>query len=232
MSLLHSRANEALKRRCDAFFGSPRVWAEIEAAYSQPHRAHHNLQHLRELFESLDPHLDTAPHAKAIELAVWFHDFVYVTDPQAYQHNEMYSAGAMAEVLSRTAPHWLEDALSQQVALASEFILATKKHSDSAEELQRDASKLEACRLFLDADLSILAAAPGRLQNYDMAIAAEWGQDTTSPSAVFCRGRRDALDSFLKRPKLFLCPQFSGLEAAARKNLQALVEHWQAKAAV
>lgn len=220
---------DALATRCHHFFGSSKVWPRLQTAYGEPHRAYHTLQHLSDLFEVLQPHLPATEHAQAIELAVWFHDFVYEVSPAAYPRNESLSAKAMVQVLARAAPHWLAEPILQEVHLAEMFILATKRHSLEG-VLWPSGGAQRAGQLFLDADLSTPAAPTDRFATYDSAIAVEWGQDPQQPAKAFCEGRAQALRAFLQRPALYRSPALHHLEKAARLNLQASVEHWEALA--
>lgn len=226
-SLAPALRRKALQVRCERFFGSEAVATAVFSAYSTPGRHYHDLTHLQELFDALDPHLADAPHAFAIEAAVWFHDFVYQTSPRTYPENEPRSAKALYRLCRAAAAHLLQDpATCAEVMLACEFILSTKGHRVTAPAVLARPDTLAAAHLFLDADLAILAADEPRLLRYDQAIAQEWGVGNPAPLA-FCKGRADALEGFLARPQLYFSPQFASLEAQARANLQRLVDHWR-----
>ncbi len=229
LSVLPSLKRQALRARCNRFFGSAAVWPIIASAYSEPHRAYHDLTHLGALFEAIEPHLGSTTHAQAIELAIWFHDFVYSTELSRYASNEALSARAMLDVLSRHAPQWLQPDLVREVLLAAEFIVATRKHSLDVPYLKANPQRQEACALFLDADLSILAADAESFARYDQAIAREWGQDFDHPSKAFCEGRAAAMAGFAARERIFFSDTFSNREKAARANLLQLVEAWRAR---
>ena len=223
---------QELKARCERFFGSGAIWPLIRKAYSEEHRAYHNLSHLREVFAALEPHLSSAAYPRAIEMAVWFHDFVYSTEPGAYAKNEALSARALYEKLSDALPDWLTGQHAAEVFLAVEFILATKRHRGESPYVRATEARQSSCALFLDADLCILAANPGRLTAYDNAIAAEWGQRPEAPSAAFCEGRALAMESFAARPRIFFSPEFAAKEPLARDNLTPLAAHWRKRALV
>lgn len=188
-------------------------WRLVRQAYGEPHRAYHNLSHISAVFETLDPHLTGNPNGFAIELAVWFHDIVYEVTPYAYMFNEERSA----EVLQMfAADHRLP---MPSVALAMVFILATKEHK--APVYLRGESK-EACELFLDADLAILAAPKEEFEAYEVAVLTEYRQKPTRPSATFKAARRYALKQLAERDPLFLSSQLRHLETQAKTNLSEL----------
>lgn len=223
-----NQAFQDLQTRCEQFFGTPLMWPVLEKAYSEPHRAYHNLQHLRELFDALSPVLAQRPWSRAIELAVWFHDVVYVTGNEAYADNERLSARTLWQWVRRDAPGVFEwrRGLTGEITVAASMIMATRQHRAGSDWIRQDRLVLEDTQLFLDADLAILAAGEQRVQAYDEAIAQEWGETLATPSRAFAKGRRDALRALACRPRLFETEAFQGLEARARVNLDSLVRKW------
>lgn len=81
-------------------------------------------------------------------------------------------------------------------------------------------------RIFLDADLAILAAAPDRLREYDRAIACEWAQDPDAPSAAFREGRKQALEHLRAQVPLFQSAEFAPLTPLAQRNLDTLIAEY------
>lgn len=214
---------EALRRRCNAFFQTDALWPHIAQAYSEPHRAYHTLTHLHELFEHLAPYENTANWG-AIELAVWFHDFIYTTD-ESYAQNEYRSAQAMARLTRQCCPPDWHLAAGQQV-LAAQLILATANHQVSP-YLAAQAEARQAAELFLDADLAILAASPARVDAYDVAISREWLCTNSWVTPLeFRHGRREALTRLANRKPLFYSPDFSTKTAVACANLQQLIAQY------
>src|SRR4051794_22476684 len=65
------------------------VFDRLVAAYSEPHRHYHNLEHIAEMLRVVDRLSKFAADPDAVRLAVWFHDAVY--DPRA-KDNEKLSA--------------------------------------------------------------------------------------------------------------------------------------------
>ena len=68
------------------------------ARYSEPHRRYHTLQHLAECFAAFDEIADLAEHPPDVELALWFHDAIYDTEPQARANLARPLARALARL--------------------------------------------------------------------------------------------------------------------------------------
>lgn len=174
-------------------------FAELEARYTEPHRAYHNLAHVMDCLGKLGTASHLAMNPAAIEMALWYHDAVY--DPRA-KDNEEQSAALAAQVAKAIG---LPDAIRAQV---NPLILATKKHETA---VHPDAP------LMVDIDLSILGAARTRFDEYEMQIRREYHWVT--PEA-FAAGRIAVLQGFLNRPSIFTTEFFrSQFEQPARDNL-------------
>ncbi|MCA7933448.1 hypothetical protein LGM45_30860 [Burkholderia cepacia] len=213
-----------LHASCDDCFGTTAVWPLVEHAYGEPQRHYHTLAHLAELFAHLAPYR-AEPLWPVIELAVWAHDFVYATTLPDHADNEARSAQWLVQVTNaHCSASWLR-AHASHVSVAHDLVLATKSHRlpdafASAPDLQR------AGRIFLDADLAILAAAPDRLREYDRAIACEWAQDPDAPSAAFREGRKQALEHLRAQAPLFQSTEFAPLTPLAQRNLDTLIAEY------
>ncbi|EGD04273.1 hypothetical protein B1M_12285 [Burkholderia sp. TJI49] len=221
---MHDSASDlarALRTSCDACFGTPAVWPLVERAYGEPQRFYHTLAHLAELFAHLAPYR-TEPLWPAIELAVWAHDIVYATTLPDYADNEARSAQWLASVTAELCSEaWLH-AHESHLSIAHALVLATKSHR-LPDTFAADPERLRAGRLFLDADLAILAAEPDRLREYDRAIAREWAQDPDAPSPAFRAGRKQALEQLRAQSPLFRSTEFAPLTPIAQRNLDALI---------
>lgn len=224
-----------LKTRAMLFFRDKgnEIWKEIESRYIEKHRHYHTLIHLHELFAALRPYMVDHPHAKAIELAVWFHDLVYDTTLPAYLDNEALSAREMIRIISESKPEWLDpdDDMHEQVYLAAEIIVATKSHTITAAWVCSKPTHLHAALLFQDADMSILAANQTRLMEYDRQVMLEWGQEPGKESYTICSARLNALKSFKSSGSVFLTAEFRKLEPIAHGNIDHLVNFWVGKLA-
>ncbi|WP_240738390.1 phosphohydrolase [Deinococcus fonticola] len=168
--------------------------------YQRSERAYHNDGHVRNLLSVLARHDVLTP---TLALAVWGHDLVY--DP-ARNDNEAQSAELFGA--------WLrQQGASENLCLSvRQLILATRHTSPPA-------SRQEA--LLVDADLSILGAAPADFQAYEAGIRQEYAH---VPEGKYRAGRRQVLEHFLKRDLIYTTPEFIALEKPARHNLQGSLQ--------
>ena len=178
------------------------VFDRLVAAYGEPHRHYHTLEHLAEVFR-VAGRLGGGP---VVELAVWFHDAVY--DPLAID-NEARSADLVADWL---APLGVP---SDVTGRAAELVRSTAHLT--AESTTDDRQVL----VLRDADLAILGAAEARYRQYAADIRREYAH---VPDADYRRGRTAVLELFLARPALFHHPlmRAEGEEAARRNMTQEL----------
>lgn len=180
--------------------GDEALFQQLVAAWSEPQRRYHTLQHLRECLELLDGARGLAARPGEVELALWFHDAVY--DVHAHDNEARSAAWARAALLEAAAPTVAADRIHA-------LVMATAHHSAAA-----DADT----QLLLDVDLAILGAAPDRFDEYEMQVHAEYAH---VPDDAFRSGRRRVLQGFADRPRLYGTPHFQArFEAAARVNLR------------
>jgi predicted metal-dependent HD superfamily phosphohydrolase len=167
--------------------------------YAEPHRHYHTMQHLDECFARLDEARDLAEHIHEVELALWFHDVVYAT---RNQDNEEQSAAWARTAVGAAG---LADAVGERVRA---LILATKH---DAEPTTADAA------LLIDVDLAILGAPPERFDKYERQVGEEY---SWVPGFMFRRKRREILEAFLARPRVYNTERFRArYESTARANL-------------
>jgi len=170
------------------------------AAWREPQRCYHTLQHLAECVAAFAAARGLAQRPGEVELALWFHDAIY----DVHRHdNEARSAA------------WARDALTasgagvEAAARVHDLVLATR-HAAAAETSD--------AKLLVDVDLGILGAPPERFAQYEAQIRDEyaWVDDAT-----FRRRRREVLTGFLARPTIYATDHFRTLlETAARANLE------------
>lgn len=169
--------------------------------YAEPHRAYHNATHVQALLKLADAHADLMRDSLAVRLAIWFHDAFYDT---ARPDNEERSACLAEQKLSE----WNCDA--QLISSVVSKVRATAGHR--WEDRDPDTA------LFLDFDLSVLAAPDFVYDQYARQIAEEYAW---LPAAAYRAGRIKVLEGFVNRPCLYFTERFSlQWEAVARANLQ------------
>jgi predicted metal-dependent HD superfamily phosphohydrolase len=180
---------------------------ELVAAHGEPQRRYHTAEHVQECLRQLDRAVDLAEVLREVEMALWFHDGIY--KPRS-KSNERRSAEWARTFLERAGA---ESAGVDQVV---ELIMATRHDSEPP---QGDAT------LVVDIDLSILGAPSERYAVFEEQIRAEY---RWVPSALYRRRRREVLESFVARARIYGTEMFhDNLEAAARLNLAEAIDALQ-----
>ena len=183
----------------------------LVAAYSEPHRYYHTLEHLAEMFRVVGRLglSDPAP----VCLAVWYHDAVYDT---RVKDNEGRSADlAVRELTALRLP-------AEVVGKVRTLVLATD-HVNPPPAINGQVAVL------LDADLAILGASPERYRRYADDIRKEYDW---VPEEAYRAGREQVLLRFLAMPYIYRTgPMIAEGEAAARRNLRAEIDHLRRQSA-
>lgn len=169
--------------------------------YQESGRAYHGLGHIQALLKHLGLQRKLANDVRGIKLAIWFHDAVYDTT----RHDNEEQSAQLAE---RYLPEW--GCPADLVASVARKVRATQRH----EWLDGDTDTA----LFLDLDLSVLAARFEVYDRYAEQIAQEYAW---VPAALYLQGRAQVLAGFLQRDHIYFTPSLRLLwESAARANLQ------------
>ena len=177
----------------------------LRPLYAEPHRGYHNAAHVQALLRLADVHVHLMREPLAVRLAIWFHDAIYDT---TRQDNEERSA-SLAE---RTLSEWRCD--SALIASVVRKVQATAAHR--WDDGDPDTA------LFLDFDLSVLAASEAEYDLYAQQIAQEYGW---VPRPAYCSGRIEVLRGFLRRPHLYFTERLRAQwETQARANLQREID--------
>ena len=185
----------------------PRVLAELLGRYAEPHRAYHNVEHLKDCFRRFDEVHGLAQHPAEVLLALWFHDAIY--DTRASDNEEESARWARDVVVSSGGP-------PVAASRIYDLILATRHDTSS---LRGDAA------LVADIDLTILGAPPERFQAYDRQIRQEYAW---VPEPDFKEARLHILEGFLARPTIYLTGPFRRkYETQARQNLESAVAEFR-----
>jgi predicted metal-dependent HD superfamily phosphohydrolase len=177
------------------------TWSLLSRLYDEPHRRYHTLAHIGECLALLDRLPDCAGLDRdAAELALWWHDAVYVP---ADKRNEVLSARlleAIGDVL--VVP-------STMVAMASTCIHATRAHTHS--------SAMPTISVVVDIDLSILAAEPEVYGKYVQEIREEYASVSDE---AWRHGRSHFLKEMVGKPRIFSELVDATFEGRARANMQ------------
>lgn len=177
-------------------------WDEIRRCYGEPTRAYHTLEHIQALVELIEEYLHIINDKSMLLFAAFYHDIVYSAGSST---NEKDSALiARARMKQFQVP---DDMISD----TQELILLTKSHADVSSSVTQD------MLLFLDMDLSILAATQEAYRRYYQNVRKEF---KSYPDLLFRQGRKSFLNSQLKRPHIFHTQQFRDrYEPTARVNM-------------
>jgi predicted metal-dependent HD superfamily phosphohydrolase len=170
------------------------AFEDICKHYSTPGRFYHTLDHIGAMLVTVDSLASFAQNLNTVKLAVWLHDLIY--DSRA-SDNEVRSAEYAEECCSKLAIPVHQ--------LVSFLILKTKTHEAGGDP---DAQVL------LDADLAILGASELPYCIYADQIRMEYAW---VPEPDYRKGRRQFLEGFLARPRIFHL--LIHLEESARRNM-------------
>ncbi len=170
--------------------------------YEDGRRAYHNLTHILHCLQEFDRVKNLIQDPLAAELALWFHDVIYV--PQKADNEEQSAEMAMQCLISCGGT----SGLALKVVA---HILATKRHRVITNDPDQP--------FVLDIDMAILGQPEAVFDRYDSQIALEFG---FVPREKYGEGRAAALRGF-ERP-IFKTPFFRDLyEEVAEENIQRAI---------
>lgn len=168
------------------------------ARWDEPHRRYHARPHLLECLQRLDAVRARAADPAACEIALWYHDAVY--DPHRAD-NEERSADLAEEAMARAGIAAPRRADVRALILATRHAVAPAPGDEA---------------LVVDVDLGILAAPIDRFDEYERQVREEYAW---VPGILYRRRRREVLNGFLARPRIFTSGAFDAEEPRARENL-------------
>ncbi|MGH3425443.1 MAG: HD domain-containing protein, partial [Nocardioidaceae bacterium] len=154
---------------------------ELGRRWSEPHRHHHDLEHLREVLDALEGLASDGLEfdLTLVRRAAWFHDAVYDVHRD---DNEERSAALALRMLPTSSKR-------DEVA---RLVMVTKDHVVGPDD--RDGAAL------CDADLSVLAGTAERYGRYADAIRLEYEH---VPDAQYRRARARVLTDLLAHDPLY-----------------------------
>jgi predicted metal-dependent HD superfamily phosphohydrolase/1-acyl-sn-glycerol-3-phosphate acyltransferase len=175
---------------------------ELLDRWSEPHRTHHNVAHLREVLAAVGLLADKGLvfDRDAVDLAAWFHDAVYDI---GRDDNEERSADLARERLASSS-------VRDEVA---RLVLLTKTHLPADGDVNG--------AVFSDADLSVLGSDPTRYARYARAVREEYA---AIPDDVFARARTRVLTALLDGSVFHTQAGRDLWEDRARSNLTGEIE--------
>ena len=180
-----------------------KLLAELTAAYSEPHRRYHTLQHIEFCLHEVGKHRPHAVRLTEIRWALLFHDAIY---DARRNDNEARSADWACRVMQELQRP------DDEIARVRKMILATA-HAAKAETPDE--------ALLLDIDLSILGGDETAFDEYDRAIRVEY---EWVPEEAYRAARTNVLQGFLKRDRIFQTAAYRQQESAARRNIERALE--------
>lgn len=175
------------------------LWLEIFTKYAEPKRHYHTIEHIEAIINDLTEVKDKINDWDTTLFAVFYHDIIYKASSNT---NEADSAKlAMKKLAEIGYP-------ASKIAHCANMIVATKLH-----ELSDDNDT----NYLVDADLSILGAAPYEYQKYTEQIREEYA---IYPDFMFNSGRKKALQHFLQMENIYKTDYFKNkYETQARANI-------------
>ena len=198
----HARLRSSLAQL--AIRTSQNIYAELHAAYSQPHRHYHDSRHIGHCLTQFDIHRAFAVHPVEIEIALWFHDAIYDT---RRNDNERRSADWAKDFLEH------ERANRHSIERIHALIIASQHSSLVSDPDQQ---------LLADIDLGVLGQPADVFERYDSDIRREYHW---VPWPQYVEGRVSVLGGFLERARIYSTAAFvDRYEAQARLNIANAIE--------
>ncbi len=178
------------------------IYRELERLYALPERHYHTMRHIADCLRLLDANAGLAADVDALELAIWFHDSIYVPGAPDNEARSADLLGTMAE-----------GSLGTRLASVQALILSTVHPS---------AVTLADAPLICDIDLSSFARPRVAYLRDSVRLRREFGHLSL---AEYWAGQRAFLDALLARPEIYRSAAFDGShEAAARANIAAYTD--------
>src|SRR3989344_7812000 len=198
----------ALWNRIGAVGDAKVAFEEVIRCYGEQHRRYHTLMHLDQCFREFDLVKHLLKDPDAVELTIWFHDIVYVTDVRSIAvENEQRSARKAWRFITH---HVDWDAHKQ--SRIHNYILATQTHTNPPDS---------DCANFLDIDMSILGQPDLVFDAYEKGIRYEYKH---VPWKKFAQIRKGFVAEWLEKAnknELFLTEFFNNkYNGQAKKNLE------------
>lgn len=173
------------------------VWANLAKLYAAPGRRYHNLHHLAQCLAEFDRVRAQLRDPDQVEMALWFHDAIYV--PGAAD-NEARSAALFSATAGTLMP-------LDFVAAVSALILVTTHDGEPSDPDQR---------ALCDIDMSGFALPWGQFLRDSVNLKDE----APGSEEDYYRTKTAFLEALMARPRIYFTEFFfERLEAEARRNI-------------
>jgi predicted metal-dependent HD superfamily phosphohydrolase len=166
------------------------AWEVLDAGYGDRHRAYHSWKHIVDLLEKLNELSHLVVRRDIITTAIFWHDVVYLTrNTDGGQRPDRENVSDSAELFRRYSLFKESDAVA-----VYEMIMATADHIHAEAKQQHYAGFVADLDLFLDLDLSPLAAPWGKFAANFEKIRFEY---SWVPEAEFYSGQLKMLEEYI-----------------------------------
>lgn len=177
------------------------VFTELKNKYEANGLAYHNFLHVTQVWQSAQMGQHLVHNWTAVQLAIFFHDVVYVPGANDNEDQSALYARRQLQKLGIRAADLIAD--------TERLILATKLGHTAVPDS-------DTC-VMLDSDLATLGFAAADYQCYAQAIRLEF---SFVPETAYREGRKKILNYFLQRPRIYYTdPFYNRFEIQARLNI-------------
>ena len=181
---------------------SESIYAALLAYYQESQRSYHNTNHIHECLCYADRLSELPGYSEEVEIAIWFHDAIYLAGAQDNERKSMEWFTACAD------GHFGE----QPIGEIQQLIMATD-HKHMPTTLSQ--------KLIVDIDLSGFSSERERFIADGKKIRAEYSH---VPDDEFIRDQTNFLNRLLDRPSIYSTDHFmQHNEQIARSNIHYLL---------
>lgn len=172
----------------------------VITSYEQDYRGYHNYTHIQDCLDKLEEVRGLIQYNRAVEMAIWYHDVVYV--PASEINEQMSAEIAYNDCLRLGRNHNFATIVKNLIILSAHN--PTKRIPDS---------------LYMhDIDFSILGEGPDKYASYMIGIYREWQY---ARKDLQKKNRRHFLKRQLRKRRIFLTEYFRDkYEDATRDNIK------------
>lgn len=178
------------------------VYQELMLRYNEPDRSYHNLSHLIHCLYQFDLVSHLIPHPDAVEMALWFHDLVYIAGEA---DNEQKSAELFRQVASNCCSNDFKNKVADLILITSH--IDTPKDDDECFIVDIDLSSMG-----LNWNVFLLDSDNLRKERSDVS------------DSEYCRRHNGFLKFLLERRRIFHTDFFyTRYEQSALQNINRLL---------